>query len=64
MLKSALFTIHFRKVPKKDEQGVFDLYCNYCLKQYKFRTEGGYGTYWAHITNHHQVELGRAQAQS
>ncbi|KAH6780005.1 hypothetical protein C2S52_011242 [Perilla frutescens var. hirtella] len=44
-LKSALFTIHFRKVAMKNEQGVFDLYCNYCPKQYKFRTEGGYGTY-------------------
>ena len=63
-LKSALFTIHFRKVARKNEAGVFDLYCNYCPKQYKFRTGGGYGTYWSHITNNHQVELGRAQAQS
>ncbi|KAH6811549.1 hypothetical protein C2S51_025311 [Perilla frutescens var. frutescens] len=64
ILKSALFTIHFRKVPRKNEPGVFDLYCNYCPKQYKFRTRGGYRTYWSHITNNHQVELGRAQAQS
>ncbi|KAH6801007.1 hypothetical protein C2S52_001471 [Perilla frutescens var. hirtella] len=63
-LKSALFTVHFRKVPKRGEEGVFDLYCNYCPKQYKFCTGGGYGTYWAHINSHHQVELGRAQAQS
>ncbi|KAH6774034.1 hypothetical protein C2S52_003028 [Perilla frutescens var. hirtella] len=33
-------------------------------EQYKFRTGGGYGTYWSHINNNHQVELGRAQAQS
>ncbi|KAH6816870.1 hypothetical protein C2S51_000473 [Perilla frutescens var. frutescens] len=63
-LKSALFTVHFRKVARKNEPGVFDLYCNYCPKPYKFGTGGGYGTYWSHITNNHQVELGRAQGQS
>ncbi|KAH6769391.1 hypothetical protein C2S51_014727 [Perilla frutescens var. frutescens] len=62
MQKSALFTIYFRKVARKNEAGIFYLYCSYYMKQYKFRTGGDYGTYWSHITNHHPVELGRAQA--
>lgn len=67
-LKSTLFTKHFRKVrsssKKKGQPEVFDIFCNYCDKKYKFNAGGGYGTFRRHITQKHPKEEGMTSNQS
>lgn len=53
-LKSTLFIKHFQKVKssfkKRGQPKVFDIFCNYCDKKYKFNAGGGYDTFRRHIT--------------
>lgn len=68
MLKSEIFSKHFRKVPDPASgPNCFYAICNYCeggTKKYKFKKGGGYGNMSGHMASKHCDKLGIEKAQT
>ena len=43
--------------------GNFDIIWNYCGQNYKFKSEGWYGTFRRHLINKHPTQIGVEQRQ-
>ena len=62
ILNSDIFKVHFRKTPKGDDN--FDISCNDCKQVYKFKHEGGYGTFTKYLHTKHPLKVGLARDQT
>ena len=53
--QSDIFKVHFKR--KRNANDNFDIICNYCGQNYKFKSGGGYGTFRRHVMNYHPTQI-------